>query len=276
MAAEDRANAVIGYLKKQGPANTFRMARDLGIKRNELLILINGLEQKGALEFKSGIARFLKLLPEEKKAKPEQKREKSSPLKPRKKIAPKTKASPIRRKAKTRFSARRLSALLESLRAENNQLKQKLSESGETIKILEEKASHPRIITRTVIKEVPVIKKVPVVKRAPVEAEKKWELPKLKLPKLALPKLKIPKLKLPKLKIPKLPRLRMPRIKKYKKQLLLKKLKPAKEKPKALKRKIKAWKPKISFAKAGRYLQKTNKYLRKKLSFKKEASGKKR
>lgn len=138
---------ILKYLQKQGPANTFRLARKLGIDRHQLLNVIERLEAKGAVTVRSGIVQFLRFLPEEKKEAP-----------------PK-----ISKPRENRPSAK--PKVLQTLQSENELLKEKLTELKETIQELEQRASvHPKTITRTVtktvIKEVPVIKTV--IKKIPV------------------------------------------------------------------------------------------------------------
>lgn len=138
---------ILEYLKKQGSANTFRLARKLGIDRHQLLNIIERLEAKGAVAVRSGMVQFLRFLPEEKKEAP-----------PR---IPKPKENVPSAKPK----------VLETLQSENKLLKEKLTELKGTIQELEQKASaHPktiiRNITKTVVKKVPVIKTV--IKEVPV------------------------------------------------------------------------------------------------------------
>lgn len=67
MAAEDLSLRVLTYLKQKGPVNTFRLARELGIPRDDVLTLLGDLEKKGAAgSIGAGRVQFLKF-PEEKK-----------------------------------------------------------------------------------------------------------------------------------------------------------------------------------------------------------------
>ena len=52
--------SVLGYLKKKGQTNTFRLATDLGVDRHKLLDIIKKLEGKKLIEFRHGIVKFLK------------------------------------------------------------------------------------------------------------------------------------------------------------------------------------------------------------------------
>ncbi len=58
MAAEDVCSRILNYLKERGPANTFRLARDLGIPRGEAISLLCELEEDGALKSRSGRVTF--------------------------------------------------------------------------------------------------------------------------------------------------------------------------------------------------------------------------
>lgn len=66
MVIEDTHKRVLGYLKKEGQANTFRLARVLGIDRHIIINIAKELEEKHVIEFKSGKARFLEFPEEEK------------------------------------------------------------------------------------------------------------------------------------------------------------------------------------------------------------------
>ena len=46
MVIEDAQNRVLEYLKKAFSTNTFRLARDLGIRKNRLLDTIENIEAK--------------------------------------------------------------------------------------------------------------------------------------------------------------------------------------------------------------------------------------
>ncbi len=66
MLNEDAQSKVLECLKKEGQANTFRLTSKLGIDRHKILNIIKKLEEKGAVEFKTGKVRFLKFPKEEK------------------------------------------------------------------------------------------------------------------------------------------------------------------------------------------------------------------
>lgn len=148
---------ILKYLKEEGPTNTFRLTRMMGLERNKLLTIIGKLEEKEAVKCERGNVIFLKFLSTEKPVKavapllslPEQqKNEQAAARTPAKRKLAKP---PVKSKA------------LLLLQAENKQLQQKVWRLGETVKELEEKASAaPKTITRTVTKSI--IKKVPVVK----------------------------------------------------------------------------------------------------------------
>lgn len=140
---------ILEYLEKQGPANTFRLARALSIDRGHLLDIIEKLEAKGAVTVRSGMVQFLKF-PREEKAIPERKERAPSAAPKLRKIEPN---------------------IVETLQSENKLLKEKLTELKETVQELEKKSSAApktiiRKITKTVVKKVPVIKTV--IKEVPV------------------------------------------------------------------------------------------------------------
>ncbi len=217
MAIEDAGNKVLEHLKKEGERNTFRLARELRIDRHKILNIIKKLEEKGAVEFKTGKVRFLKFPKEEKKAKIEVKKALSAP-----KIRAKSNELSAQ-KAKLREKTK----LLGSLQYENTKLKDKLSklEAGvkrqhyakskkfreqdeliekleNRIKALQEKAKSkpkiitrkievPKIITKTIVKRI--IKRVPVevIKKVPIRVKEREAKPKkFKLPKINFPDIK--------------------------------------------------------------------------------------
>lgn len=184
---------ILEYLEKQGPANTFRLARVLGIDRHQLLNIIGKLEAKGAIAVRSGMVQFLKFPREEKVA-----------SEPERKVLS---ATPKSHKAKSK--------VLQTLQTENKLLKEKLSELKETMQELEQKASvYPKTITRTVIKRIQsppkiitkvVTKNVPVIKTVikkipvaqPPFTTELWQKMKAQSQKLKISKfIKISKFKL--------------------------------------------------------------------------------
>lgn len=227
MAIEDAGNKVLGHLKKEGEKNTFRLARELRIDRHEILNIIKKLEEKGAVELKTGKVRFLKFPKGEKKVKIEVKKALSTPTE---KAKPKAKAS-AQRNAKLTEKLK----LFGSLQYENKKLQDKLSEleAGikrqhytkskkfrkqdeliekleNRIKALQEKAKSkpkivtrkievPKIITKTIVKRI--IKKVPVevIKKIRVRVKEREAKPReFKFPKINLPGIKnIQRLKRP-------------------------------------------------------------------------------
>src|SRR3990167_7316657 len=108
MVAEDVVNKILVYLKKHGQTNTFKLATELKIDRNKILSIIKGLENKEAIELKSGVAKFLKFPRKEKKVVKRIEIKKALP-KPKKEVKHKKTA-------------------LEVTQAENKRLKEKLSE----------------------------------------------------------------------------------------------------------------------------------------------------
>mgnify|MGYP001593304984 CR=1 FL=1 len=67
MVTEDAYSKTLGYIKKHDHINTFRLARELGIDRHKILNIIKKLEEKQAVEVKSGTVKFLKFVAKEKK-----------------------------------------------------------------------------------------------------------------------------------------------------------------------------------------------------------------
>lgn len=153
MLTED-ARKVLEYLK-EGKENTFRLARELDIKRSKLLDLIKKLEEKGAVEVTHGVVRFIKFISEgEKAVKPEVKKLTKKILSPKKK--------PKAKKAKVKPGA---------LKTENKELKEKVLRLEGTIKKLE--GAPPKTITKTIIKKVPVTKTIIKKIHVPLPPEKK-------------------------------------------------------------------------------------------------------
>ncbi len=216
MVIEDDYNRALEYIKKHNHINTFRLASELKIDRHKILNIIKKLEEKGAVEFKTGKVRFLKFPSKEKKAKIEVKKALS--------------ATKIRAKSNElsaqRGKLREKIKLLGSLRYENKELKEKLSELEAGIKrqhytksrkfteqaelieklenrieILKQKANVPpkvivkkikvpKIITKTIVKRI--IKRVPVevIKKVHVRVKEREAKPKFKLPKINFPDIK--------------------------------------------------------------------------------------
>ena len=202
---------ILEYLKKNGPANTFRLARTLSIDRGHLLDIIERLEAKGAVTVRSGMVQFLQFLREERVI--------SEP----KKEAPHAKLEPSNEKSKIREFVQS-----ENLKSENKLLKEKLLGLESSMKELEKKASaHPktitRIVTKTVIKKIRsppkiitriVTKNVPIIKtvvkripspKQPGKIREQTQKIKVKIQRFKFPKFKlmngIKKLKLPKSKL---------------------------------------------------------------------------
>lgn len=207
MVIVDARRRIVEYLKKQGPTNTFRLSRELGIDRHKLLNIVKELEEKRVIGVRHGNVKFLA---EEKK------------VAKVKETLPKPKAKKtIQKKARDRGG---INLLLKNLEDKNKELREKvlgleasikrqlniknkfryqverIEQLEKTIKELQQKANIPaKIIRKTIIKKIPI----KVKKKQP----KKFKLPKLPL---ALPK-KIKQLKIPKIKKWKI-KIRKPRI----------------------------------------------------------------
>lgn len=91
MANEETSIKLLEFLKRRGPINTFRLARVLNIDRYKLQDAIKELEEKGAVEFKFGLVRFLKLPAKEKKEAEKPAKIKKILLSPKKKTRHKAK-----------------------------------------------------------------------------------------------------------------------------------------------------------------------------------------
>lgn len=193
MAAEEVYQKILEHLKKEGPLNTFRLARTLNLDRSKLLNFVEKMEKAGTVEVQHGLVKFLKFVAEEKQVKRPVEVEKPVP-KLKKKAVKK-----IREKTAT-----------PKVQAENNELKEKLRKLESKIEELEQKASAPpKIIKKTIAKEVPVPsvptltppsskkkrkkskkKKLKKVKKKP---KKKEEKKKIKKAKKKSKKFKLPK-----------------------------------------------------------------------------------
>ena len=208
MVTEDAYNRVLEYLKNHDHINTFRLARELNIDRHKILNIIKKLEEKQAVEFKSGTVKFLKFLKREEK-----------PIKVKKTISTSERETEPKVKKAAQRSVKFQEKLkaLGSLQYENKKLTGKLSELEASIKrqhytktrkfreqdelieklenrlkasqekakikpkIVIRKIEVPKIITKTIVKRV--IKKVPVevIKKVPVRMKER-EAKRFKLP----------------------------------------------------------------------------------------------
>lgn len=66
MTGENIVSEILGYLKNRGPTNTFRLAREIGLDRHELLDILERLEEKQAVRFEHGNAIFIKFISKKK------------------------------------------------------------------------------------------------------------------------------------------------------------------------------------------------------------------
>jgi len=186
MISESAYNRILEYLKKQGQTNTFRLARELGIDRHKLLNIIRELEEKQAIEFKSGIVKFLRFPKEEKPIKV-----KKAHFEAKKKRIHKKKA--IRRKINLNLQAEnkrlkeKLLELEDNIKRKANIKNKKIREQsehienlGKTIKELQKKANlPPKIIRKTIIKKVPIKVKEEAVKQKKKEIKsQRFKIPK--------------------------------------------------------------------------------------------------
>ena len=171
MVSEDDTTKIFEFLKKQGQTNTFRLARELGIDRYRILNIVKKLEEKGAVEFRSGIVKFLKFPVKEKKVVKKLKVKKALPKVIRKTIIKKVYVKP----KKLKEQAERIEKL------------------EETIKELQKKVSaQPKI--KTIIKKVPV-PSAPAPPSFPKKKKKKRKTKFKKKVKKELKKFKTPKFK---------------------------------------------------------------------------------
>lgn len=206
----DSHNRLLGYLKNQGPTNTFRLSRELDIERHKIVDIVKELKGKQAIEFEHGIVRFLKF-PEEKKLVKKPVEIKKVPSRPKKRIKRKVKA---KKTVQSGIKPPEELEILENLQEENKRLKEKLSKLKfsikkqsdienkfkaqveyiekleKTIKELKQKANVPhKIIRKTIIKKVSV-----KVKKKPIK-RKKSKQKKIKPKKFNLSKINFTKLK---------------------------------------------------------------------------------
>lgn len=158
MTREEISNRILEYLKKLGPANTFKLARELAIDRNEVLTTLQDLQLRKAIEFRSGTATFLKF-PEEKKQEKEMKESVKKTLPVKRTKIKKTKnmyLKPLHLKMPV------YETILKVLQDENNKLKTRLSQLE--IEFEEHaKKSHVKKIRKTIKKIMK--KKTSVVKK---------------------------------------------------------------------------------------------------------------
>lgn len=186
MALEDGVQAVLKYLREAGPTNTFRLARQLGVERGKVVCILRKLEEKEAVELKTGIAKFLKFPSEEKADRAEKALPKEKTRRITKRAAAKHKASATKKlHAENEMLRVRVSELETGYAAKSRQLRNQsdcIEKLETTVKALQQKAkARPKVITKTIVKKV--IQKVPVKVK---EAARQGTKPKGFMPKLNL------------------------------------------------------------------------------------------
>lgn len=60
MELQDNHKEILEYLYKHGPANTFKLSRELEMDRDELISMVKELTNRGLTAFKSGVATWIK------------------------------------------------------------------------------------------------------------------------------------------------------------------------------------------------------------------------
>ena len=165
MSAGEVYQKILEYLKKDGPLNTFRLARNLDLDRSKLLNVIEKLEKTGAVEVQHGVVKFLKFVEEEKK------------------IVQKPVPQPKKKKTVKKRKKHKKKPITSEVPAENLKLKEKILQLESKVEELEKKASAPpKIIKKTIVKEIPApsvptsknpLPKERKVKKGPKKKEKK-------------------------------------------------------------------------------------------------------
>ncbi|MEK6868754.1 MAG: hypothetical protein AABX74_00865 [Nanoarchaeota archaeon] len=196
MVTEDAYSKTLGYIKKHDHINTFRLARELGIDRNKILNIIKKLEEKQAVEVKSGTVKFLKFVAKEKTIKAK------AISRPKKIEKLEDTIKTLRQKAKTPKIVRRtkIKEIIKRVPVKSRKLAEqaeRIEELEETIKELQKKLSaKPKIVTRTIkVPEIITRTKVKtIIKKVPVRAKEKKKIEakpmKFKLPKINFPDIK--------------------------------------------------------------------------------------
>lgn len=214
MGTEYLTIEVLGYLKRKGPTNTFRLATELSIDRHKLLNIIRKLEEKESVNIQTGNVTFLKFPAKEKEAtKKPIKTKKVSRLRPKEfkeKISELEldikQQSIVKNKLKEQAEhIKELENTIEELYKKANASpkiirrtviekvpvrSRKLKEQAEQINKLEKKIKElkqipPKIIRRTIVKKVPNIIRKTVTKKVYVKVKEKPK-PRFKLPKINL------------------------------------------------------------------------------------------
>lgn len=194
MTSEDVSNKILEYLKKEGHANTFKLARKLAIDRHEILTTLQDLQLKGAIEFRSGTATFLKSSEARKQEKGIKESAKKAPVLPIKET--KVKKVKIRKYTPKKTSSKKtpvFGIVLKALQEENDKLKKRL------IKLetkLEEhtKESHVKKLDKPIKKRIKKKKviakkqkkfKKPIARKKVKKSKFKWlkNLQKVQVPK---------------------------------------------------------------------------------------------
>ncbi len=137
MATKDK---ILSYLERQRSANTFKIAKDLGMDRYTLLSIINELEKEGLIEYSAGIAKFLKFSVKGKAIEKKIKIEKT-PSKPKRKIKRRPRKAVKKRRTykpkKTEKKRRPKINILANTQAEIKNIEDRLKEQNKHIENLE-------------------------------------------------------------------------------------------------------------------------------------------
>ncbi len=174
----DVQEAILKYLQENKSANTFKLARNLGVDREKLVRELAKLQEKGLIEHRTGMARFLSM-PKPEALRPEEPgpTKKISKLKterPRikKRILPaNTRLAEENKKLRTKlseFESRigQQAGVERRLKAQNTHV----GRLEEEIKTLQQKASiAPKVIRKTIVKTI--------VRRVPAKSTETEKMP---------------------------------------------------------------------------------------------------
>ena len=164
---------ILKYLQENKAANTFKLARNLGIDRSKIVRELNKLAEKGLIEHRTGMARLLSTpkpgLPE-----PVQKISKPITEKPRIRKIP---SANIKLADENKNLKARLEELTSHVEQQDGMERRLKAQNAhvvrleEGIRTLQQKASiAPKVITKTVVKTI--VRRVPkiIVRRIPAKS----------------------------------------------------------------------------------------------------------
>ena len=177
---------ILKYLQENKAANTFKLARNLGIDRSRIVRELSKLAEKGLIEHRTGMARLLST-PKTGLLGPVQKISKPITEKPRIRKIPSVNIKLAEENKKLKASLAELTSLaelkshVEQQQGAERRLKAQhthIERLEEEIRTLQQKASiAPKVITKTVVKTI--VRRVPkiIARRIPAKSMQTEKMP---------------------------------------------------------------------------------------------------